>query len=49
MRVLFAAFVVSLVVLVCTLLAFRRHVRKHHAQTGDSFGFSGTPHEDTRA
>ncbi|HEV2464603.1 MAG TPA: hypothetical protein VGT04_12440 [Acidobacteriaceae bacterium] len=35
MRVLFAVFVVCLVALILTLMALRRHVRKHNADSSE--------------
>jgi hypothetical protein len=34
MRVLYVVFVVSLLVLVFTIVALRRHIRKHDAEAG---------------
>lgn len=42
MRVLFAVFVVCLVALILTLMALRRHVRKHNAESGEPL-----PQEDS--
>jgi hypothetical protein len=47
MRVLFAVFVVSLVALIWTLMALRRHVRDHDAQTGESLPLPAVPGEDS--
>lgn len=47
MRVLFAVFVLSLIALIFTLMAFRRHIRKHPPQTGDSPPLPGPPKEDS--
>jgi len=47
MRVLFAVFVLCLIALIFTLMAFRRHIRKHPPQPGDSPPLPGPPNEDT--
>ena len=47
MRVLFAVFVISLAALVFTLMALRRHIRNHDAQSGEPLPLAGTPHEDS--
>jgi len=47
MRVLFAVFLLSLVALIVTLLALRRHIRNHGSQPADSFQLAGAPHEDS--
>jgi hypothetical protein len=45
MRVLFAAFVLSLTALISTLIALKRHVRKHNAKPGATL--IATQHEDS--
>lgn len=47
MRVLFAVFLLSLVALIVTLLALRRHIRNHGSRCGDSLQVAGAPHEDS--
>lgn len=47
MRVLFAVFVLCLVALIFTLMAFRRHIHKHRAHSGDSLPLRGSPQNDT--
>ncbi|MFZ0663137.1 MAG: hypothetical protein WAM66_10630 [Acidobacteriaceae bacterium] len=47
MRVLFAVFVLCLAALIFTLIAFKRHIRKHRAPSGDPLSTTGTPREDT--
>lgn len=47
MRVLFAVFVLCIAALVFTLIALRRHIRKHHAQPGDSLPLTGASREES--
>jgi len=47
MRVLFALFVLCIAALVFTLMAFRRHIRNHDAQPGDSLPSTGSAREDS--
>ena len=47
MRVLFAVFLLSLVALIVTLVALRRHIRNHGSQPGDSLKLAVAPHEDS--
>lgn len=47
MRVLFAVFVLSLLALIFTLMALRRHVRNHRAHTGRPLDLAGTQQEDS--
>jgi hypothetical protein len=47
MRVLFSVFLLSLIALILTLMAFRRHIRTHHPQTGDSPPLPGPSKEDS--
>lgn len=46
MRVLFVVFVLSLVALIFTLMALRRHIRNHQTQPGEALPSTGAPHED---
>jgi hypothetical protein len=47
MRVLFAVFVVSLVALIWTLMALRRHIRKHETPVGEPLPLPGVAGEDS--
>lgn len=47
MRVLFAVFVLCIAALVFTLMAFRRHIRKHRPQLGDSPPLPGAPNDNS--
>src|SRR5690348_8439838 len=47
MRVLFVVFVLCIAALVFTLMAFRRHIRKHDPQPGDSLPLTGSAREDS--
>lgn len=47
MRVLFAVFVLCLLALIVSLMAFRRHIRKHPPQTGDSPLLPGSPNDES--
>lgn len=47
MRVLFAVFVLCIAALLFTLMAFRRHIHRHRAQTGGSLPLPGPPQDDT--
>jgi hypothetical protein len=49
MRVLFVVFVLSLAALILTLLALRRHIRKHDAQPADPLTLTGVQQEDSIA
>ena len=46
MRVLFVVFVLSLAVLIWTLVALTRHIRKHNADSANP-QLAGTQHEDS--
>lgn len=47
MRVLFVVFVLSLAALIGTLVALRRHIRKHDTQPGDPLTLTGAQQEDS--
>lgn len=47
MRVLFAVFVLSLAALIWTLLALRRHIRDHDAQSSKPLNLTGVQSEDS--
>jgi len=47
MRVLFAVFLLSLVALIWTLMALRRHIRNHDAQPCEPLNLTGTQSEDS--
>lgn len=47
MRVLFLVFVLCLAALITSLMALRRHIRRHDAQPADPVHLPGTPQEDS--
>lgn len=47
MRVLFVVFVLSLIALIWTLMAVRRHIRNHGARPGEPLHLAGTRQEDS--
>ncbi len=47
MRVLFAVFVLCIAALIFTLMAFRRHIRKHRIQSGDTLPLRGAPQDES--
>ena len=47
MRVLFMVFLLSLIALICTLIALRWHVRDHGAEPGEPLHLAGTLNEDS--
>lgn len=46
MRLLYAAFVLSMAALLWTVISIRRHIRKHDALPADPVMSKGSPNED---
>lgn len=46
MRLLYAAFVLSMVALVWAVISIRRHIRKHDSLPADPIMSKGSPNED---